>query len=292
MVGLAILAASCGAAAQGALAAPAQAEAAAAQSDGSASSAAPARAAAEPGVSPAVVALLRKALHRYGAISVLRTEPGPAAMTAALVAVGPQKAIVWIVGGQAVVVGDVWDAQGHDLTHAMAIRMGLLPRPLAPAAVAQAVAHSKTFVLGSKGPEVTVFMDPNCIFCHRLYEQAVPLLAQGRLRLRVVLVGFLKPSSLGRAAAILMAPDPQRALASDEQGFNVTTEEGGIAPPSNIPARMRAAVDANTKLLAASGAVATPTLLFRNQAGDWQIMHHGPPGGLAAWLAQQGSERG
>jgi thiol:disulfide interchange protein DsbG len=99
------------------------------------------------------------------------------------------------------------------------------------------------------------------------------------------MVGFLKPTSLGRAAAILSAADPARALATDEQSFDVATEEGGIAVPVVIPPAVRAAVVANTRLLAASGAEATPTLLFRDHAGAWKIMHHGPPEGLAAWLA-------
>lgn len=233
-------------------------------------------------------ALLRHALHRYGSARLVRTVPGPHGLTAALVSVGGQKAIVWIVGwGKAVAVGDVWDAEGHNLTHQMAIRMGLLSRPLAPAAVAAAVVQARTFVLGSKGPVVTLFLDPNCIFCHHLYEQAAPLLAEGRLRFRVVMVGFLKPSSVGRAVAILMAPDPARALVSNEQGFNVTAEEGGIAPTAHVPAKLREDVAANTRLLTASGAEATPTLLFRNRTGAWQVMHHAPPEGIAAWLAHQ-----
>ena len=253
----------------------------------SAVAASPAQSVAAP-ASQAVPGLLRQALHRYGAVSLLRTEPGPHGLTAALVSAGGQKAIVWILGGgRAVAVGDVWDAEGHNLTRDMAIRMGLLPRPLAPAAVAAAVAQHKTLLLGTKGPEVTLFLDPSCIFCHQLYEEAVPLIDQGRLQLRVVMVGFLKPTSFARAAAILMAADPAHALASDEQGFNVTAEEGGVAPAEHIPTAVREAVAANTKLLAASGAEATPTLLFRDRAGAWQLMHHVPPEGIAAWLAHR-----
>ena len=208
-------------------------------------------------------------------------------MTAALVSVGKRKAIVWVLDKErAVVGGNVWDTQGHNLTRQMAIRMGLMPRPLAPAKVAAAVAQHDTFIVGKSGPELTVFLDPNCIFCHMLYKEAEPLVAQGKLRLRVVMVGFLKPTSPARAAAILMASDPAKALATDEHGFNTTKEEGGIAPATEIPAKVKKAVVANTKLLAKSGEVATPTLLYRDHAGAWKVMHHGPPGGLADWLSQ------
>ena len=249
--------------------------------------------------SPADAALLAKALQRYGAVKVMATASAPGGMTAALVEVGGQKAIVWIIGGgsggggsggggKAVAVGQMWDANGKDLTREMAIRMGVIPAPMAPAAVAAAVAESRTFVLGTAGPEVTVFMDPNCIFCHRLYGEAQPLLAAGKLRLRVVMVGFLKPTSFGRAAAILMAADPAAALAADEKGFDVKTEEGAIPPAANVPAAIGDAVKANTHLLARSGFEATPTLLYRDKAGAWQVMHHGPPEGLAAFVATLG----
>ncbi len=228
------------------------------------------------------------ALRRFGVVRVLRTLPGPPGLTAALVTTsGGQKAVVWVLGnGTAVATGQVWDAQGHDLTRAMAIRMGLIPRPLAPTAVAAAVARLRGFVLGTGGPEITLFLDPNCIFCHRLYAAALPLLAAGKLRLRVVLVGFLKPTSFDRASAILMASDPARALAADERGFDVAAEEGGIAPATAIPAPIHAAIVADTKLLAQSGAEATPTLLFQDRAGHWRIMHHAPPEGLAALVGQ------
>ena len=98
----------------------------------------------------------------------------------------------------------------------------------------------------------------------------------------------LNPLARVGAAAILMAPDPAHALASDEQGFNVTAEEGGVAPAGHIPTAVREALAANTKLLAASGTEATPTLLFRDRAGAWQLMHHAPPEGIAAWLARRG----
>lgn len=232
----------------------------------------------------AVSTLLSQALRAYGPVTVLQTEPGPPGMTAALIASGQQKAIVWIIGNQAVMIGEVRDAQGHNLTRQMAIRMGLVPPPLTPAGVAAAVAKGRTFMVGTKGPVVTAFLDPNCIFCHRLYEDAQPLVAAGKLRLRVVLVAFVKRSSYPRAAAILMAPDPAAALATDEKGFDVQHEEGGIAPATAIPPAVRDELIANTKLLARTGVAATPTLLYQDHAGAWHVMHHGPTK-LAAFAA-------
>lgn len=224
---------------------------------------------------------------RYGSVTVLRILPGPPGLTAALVSASGRKGIVWIIGNDAAVaVGDVWDAKGENLTRQMAIRAGLIEKPLAPAAVAAAAASLDTFMIGSKGPELTVFLDPNCIFCHEFYQKAQLLIRDGRLHLRVVLVGFVKPTSAAKAAAILMHRDPARALTEDEAKFDVTTEEGGISPVSAPPPAIKRAVEANTLLLSHTGDEATPTLLFQGAAGHWRIIHHLPAGGLAPILEQ------
>ena len=243
-----------------------------------------AQAAAAPAVSPK---FLQKVLHLNGPVTILQTRPGPAGLTAALISTGGRKGIVWIVGNDsAVAVGDVRSAKGEDLTKQMAIRMGLVPKPIKPAAVAKAVSGLDTFMVGSKGAEITVFVDPNCIFCHELYLHAQPLVRAGTLRLRVVMVGFLKPSSLAKAAAILMRSDHAQALASDETTFDVTHEEGGIKPAKAIPPAIKQAIHANNRLLLRSGEEATPTLLYQDNEGHWQIMHHLPDHGFAPILAQ------
>ena len=244
--------------------------------------------AASAATAPAIsTTFLQKALHMSGPIKILKTEPGPAGLTAALISVGDNKGIVWVIGNDsAVVLGDVRDAKGENLTKQMAIRMGLMPKPIKPAAVAKAVTGLNTFVIGSKGPEITAFVDPNCIFCHKLYDQAQPLLKAGKLRLRIVMAGFLKPTSVAKAAAILMQADHAQALATDETKFDVKHEEGGIEPAKAIPSAIKRDIKANTHLLAESGQEATPTLLYQNGAGQWQVVHGMPDHGFKAVLAE------
>ena len=243
--------------------------------------------AASAATAPAIsTTFLQKALHMSGPIRILKTEPGPAGLTAALISVGGNKGIVWVIGNDsAVVLGDVRDAKGENLTKQMAIRMGLMPKPIKPAAVAKAVTGLNTFVIGSKGPEVTAFFDPNCIYCHELYDQAQPLLKSGKLRLRIVMVGFLKPTSFAKSVAILMQSDHAQALATDETKFDEKHEEGGIEPAKTIPAAIKKDIVANTRLLAQSGQEATPTLLYQDGAGQWQIVHGMPNDGLKGVLA-------
>ena len=147
------------------------------------------------------------------------------------------------------------------------------PKALEPEAITVEVAHADTFLVGHRGPELTAFMDPNCIWCHRFYEKALPLIHAGKLHLRVVLVGFLKPTSAAKAAAVLMARHPAQALALDESRFNVVTEEGGIHPASAAPASIRESVHHNTQILIHTGEEATPTLLYLNKQNHWELQH-------------------
>ena len=52
---------------------------------------------------------------------------------------------------------------------------------------------------------IYVFSDPNCPYCHKFYEVARPWVESGKVQLRHIPVGIIKPSSPGKAAAILGA---------------------------------------------------------------------------------------
>lgn len=159
------------------------------------------------------------------------------------------------------------------------------PEAMQPKIIAVEVAHADTFLVGHRGPELTAFMDPNCIWCHRFYEKALPLIHAGKLHLRVVLVGFLKSTSAAKAAAVLMAKHPAQALALDESRFNVVTEEGGIHPASAAPASIRASVHHNTQILIHTGEEATPTLLYVTQQDQWVLQHGLGRSGLSKIMA-------
>lgn len=83
---------------------------------------------------------------------------------------------------------------------------------------------------GLSGPHtIYAFVDPNCIFCHKLFEyvqahQAV--FQRAGVRIVYVPVAILKQSSIAKAAEV--AKDGWPALSRDERRFNVDSEEGGI----------------------------------------------------------------
>jgi thiol:disulfide interchange protein DsbG len=141
----------------------------------------------------------------------------------------------------------------------------------------QALTHTQYIAEGKQGPVVYLFLDPNCPYCHKLYDQLQGKVAKGKLRLRVVVVGFLSPSSRDKAAAILAAADPRAALAKNESGFAIRDgrPEGGIAPAdSALVAKEAGILHRNFSFLQGKesllddvppGAVTVPLLVYRRQ---------------------------
>ncbi|WP_111748571.1 thiol:disulfide interchange protein DsbG [Salinisphaera orenii] len=125
-------------------------------------------------------------------------------------------------------------------------------------------------------PRLYVFADPNCIYCHRFYSRVEPLVHAGKLRLTTILVGVIKPSSRGRAAAILAADHPAEALQANETHFDTQHEAGGIEPatPSDTIAT---ALKAHRRAMAKVGGNGTPTVLYRDQRGQWAARVGVPP---------------
>jgi hypothetical protein len=134
------------------------------------------------------------------------------------------------------------------------------------------------FVWGDpKAPaKAMIFFDPNCIWCHRFYEQVRAGVKAGKARYLMVPVAILKPSSVPKAERILQAKDPEAVFLRDERGFDTGTEEGGL--PKTFPAVRKASMDIldiNTAVLAdlEGGKPATPTLVVFTPHGP--ALHEG-----------------
>ena len=110
-----------------------------------------------------------------------------------------------------------------------------------------------------------VFTDPNCPYCNALWKNSRPLIEQGVLQLRHVLVGVLSEDSLRKAAAILEADNPASALETHELEFR----NGGIKPvePSE---ESQALLRKHAQIMREAGATGTPTSYYRDEAGKVQ----------------------
>lgn len=224
----------------------------------------------------------------HGSVRLLSTFSGPTPNIIGVIGENKKgkKVMAWMVDGHYLATGPLFSVAGQDLSLAAAEDHGLVAKPLPPQKLAQAAMAAAGFTLGHHGPLMLAFEDPNCIFCHKLTVDAAALIAAGKLRLRVIPVGFLKKTSARKSAAILSAGDPAKAWEQNEAKFDVATEEGAITPASET-SPMLAVVKANTGLLAKSGMMATPTIVFCPPGKSTPEIVHGITQG---WLAKNATD--
>lgn len=185
------------------------------------------------------------------------------------------------VSGNYLISGQVVDQSGKDLTSQYQDRY--FPKPDVSKLAAMLAADPTLVDEGSpKAPPLYVFADANCIYCNKLWNELRPYVTAGKVRVHWAMLAFLKPSSQGRAAAILAAPDKVAALFADESKFDRTNEEGGIAPLDPVPDDIAAVLNRHASEMASTGANGTPLLLYRNE-GKWQSVD-GMPTDIQAFV--------
>ncbi|MCX7123792.1 MAG: thiol:disulfide interchange protein DsbG [Gammaproteobacteria bacterium] len=117
-----------------------------------------------------------------------------------------------------------------------------------------------------------ILFDPNCIYCHRLFEALQPAIQSGILAIRWIPVAFLKESSAGRAYAILSSPNPLAMLLQNETNFNESSEDGGT-PPLNSPSlKVQQQLKNNMAFLTETQLTTTPAILYKSQTGIANII--------------------
>jgi thiol:disulfide interchange protein DsbG len=131
---------------------------------------------------------------------------------------------------------------------------------------------------GKSAHVIYVFFDPNCPFCHKVYELLRPQVQRGDVELRWVVIGNLMTTSTGKAAAMLEAKDPTEAFYRNERDFSQATGNfGGIeeepAPHEDTIRRL----NKNLALLNRTGFDAVPVLLFRTKDGKADFIRGAPP---------------
>ncbi len=186
---------------------------------------------------------------------------------------GSPVAIYLTPNGKHAIVGTMIDGQGTDLSAKPLSRLVANPSHQK----AWQKLENATWVRdGDPNAPRTIYMftDANCPYCHKFWQAARPWVKAGKVQIRHVLVGLLKPSSLPKAASILAAKNPSAALARSER----TYDDGGIEPMSNVPAGLVRKIGNNTDLMKSLGLFATPTIFYRNAAGHVAVKQGLPQG--------------
>jgi thiol:disulfide interchange protein DsbG len=128
--------------------------------------------------------------------------------------------------------------------------------------------------------KIYVFMDANCKYCTKFWSDARPWVASGKVQLRHIMVAVIAPSSAGKAAALLVDPDPARRLASFEQahafgvvrmmagGQHHSLEDPNLQPLAAIPADVGRLLADHDRTMQAFGLRGTPGIVFRAANGQ------------------------
>jgi thiol:disulfide interchange protein DsbG len=129
-------------------------------------------------------------------------------------------------------------------------------------AVVEGATHPK-FVL-------YVLFDANCLYCHLTWKAVQPYEQVG-LQVRWIPVAYQQPSSVGRAAAIMQAPDRVAAMRIDETRYDAKRFNGGIEPAKSVPKELAAEFAQNTQLMKAFGAPGTPVVAWKDSGGAIRV---------------------
>ena len=186
---------------------------------------------------------------------------------------GRPMAIYLTEDGEHAILGTLIDGQGKDLTAEPLKRV--VSGPQGKKAWAQL--ESASWVRdGSKGADTIIyeFTDPNCPYCHKFWQQTRPWVDAGKIQIRHVLVGILKPDSGPKAATILAADDPEAVFNRGERNY----DQGGIQVADDIPGAAREKVAANNDLMKSLGYFATPTILYKKANGEVGVKQGLPQG--------------
>lgn len=155
----------------------------------------------------------------------------------------------------------------------------------------QAVKKTNWFQTGKANAphQIYVIAEPNCSACHFFYSAIQPYIMNGQVTARWIMVAFIRSNSAGKAAAIMSASDPTKALAEDEAKFNARNESGGIQPLAKLTPEMKQKIQENMDFMSKQGFNSTPTIIYKDTDGKGMVMRGAlRPQAMTAWLKTVG----
>jgi thiol:disulfide interchange protein DsbG len=172
---------------------------------------------------------------------------------------------------QHAIIGSLLDAKGEDLTGPVIDEKVNRPQSKIIWEKLEKESHWVAEGQAKAASIVYVFTDPNCPYCKRFWNDAQPWVKSGKVQLRHIPVGVLGESSRKKAAYILSAKDPVKALVDNESGKTPAKE-------NDIKDQQSTQLDSNLQLMTQVGASGTPAILYLDSTGMLQ-MHPGAPQG-------------
>lgn len=173
--------------------------------------------------------------------------------------------------GKHVLVGNLFDAQGQDLSAAPL--QELVYGPMSKAIWAK---MEKSAWIADGKPDaprkIYLFSDPNCPYCNMFWQQARPWVESGKVQLRHIMVGIIRQDSPAKSAALLASKDPGKALQAHESAGKAST----LKPLDKIPEAVQKQLDSNLALMEELGLSATPAIFYQDENGRLQTQQGAP----------------
>src|SRR5690554_7757227 len=182
-------------------------------------------------------------------------------------------AIYLTADGKYTIVGTLFDSKGKDISEE---KLQSTVYGVSAGKTWELLEASHWVLDGSKDAAVIVyeFTDPNCPFCHKFWQAARPWVDAGKVQIRHVMVGIIRPDSPHKAASILAADNPSEAFARSHERYN----RGGAEIANNIPRKAKEQVVENNALMKSLGYFATPAIVYENKTGLFGVKQGLPQG--------------
>ncbi|MEB6379391.1 thiol:disulfide interchange protein DsbG [Leclercia adecarboxylata] len=206
-----------------------------------------------------------KAIEKQG-ITIIKSFDAPGGMKGWLGKYQDMGVTVYLTpDGKHAISGYMYDEQGKNLSEQVIQKELYAP---AGRKLWQRMEKAGWLLDGKKeAPRVIyVFADPFCPYCLQFWQQARPWVDAGKVQLRTLLVGVIKPESPATAAAILTADDPAKRWHDYEQSGGKLA----LTVPSSIPPAQQKTLQENQAIMDALGASATPALYYMNDQNELQ----------------------
>lgn len=206
-----------------------------------------------------------KAIEKQG-ITIIKPFDAPAGMKGYLGKYQDMGVAIYVTpDGKHAISGYMYDEKGKNLSEQLFQKEIYTP---AGQEMWKRMEKSHWLLDGKKDAPVVlyVFADPFCPYCKQFWQQSRPWVDAGKVQLRTLLVGVIKPESPDTAAAILAMKDPAKTWHDYEQS-------GGklkLTLPATPAADAMRTLNENQKLMDDLGANVTPAIYYMNKEGQLQ----------------------
>lgn len=201
-----------------------------------------------------------KAIEKQG-ITIIKSFDAPGGMKGYLGKYQDMGVTIYLTpDGKHAISGYMYDEKGENLSNQLIEKEIYAP---AGRALWQRMEASSWLLDGKKDAPVVlyVFADPFCPYCKQFWQQARPWVASGKVQLRTILVGVIKPESPATAAAILAADDPAKTW----HDYEASGGKLSLSVPAAVPPAQMKILNRHQKIMDDLGANVTPAIYYMNK---------------------------